>query len=178
MEGFGMQHCIYLDEESWRGCSAEIASWLPFAMRHALCVCDPGGRWGGGQMPAAWRKSKVLLLNRGEGGWHHSQNASICVSVLLCGRCLLFHIRIFKCTISCFTFLCYQCCGSGIRCFFCFFDPWIRIRVRDREKNPDRGSGMNIPDNIYESLDTVFWANTVCHHWFFLVLLFFSPFVR
>jgi hypothetical protein len=26
MEGFEMQHSVYLDEESWRGCSAEIAS--------------------------------------------------------------------------------------------------------------------------------------------------------
>jgi hypothetical protein len=31
-----------------------------------------------------------------------------------------------------------------------FFDPRIRI------SNPDPGSGMNIPDDIYESLETIF----------------------
>jgi hypothetical protein len=36
--------------------------------------------------------------------------------------------------------------GSGT-----FFDPGIR----DGEKNPDPGSGMNIPDHFSESLGTV-----------------------
>jgi hypothetical protein len=42
-----------------------------------------------------------------------------------------------------------QCCGSGRRGFF---DPWIRDG-----KNPDLDlrSGMNIPDNFSESLETV-----------------------
>jgi hypothetical protein len=41
--------------------------------------------------------------------------------------------------------------GSGIRCFFY---PWIR----DPRwvKNPDPGSGMNNPDHIFESLETIF----------------------
>jgi hypothetical protein len=46
-----------------------------------------------------------------------------------------------------------QCCGFGsvIRCLF---DPWIW----DPEgvKNHDPGSGMNIPDNFSESLETIF----------------------
>ncbi len=33
-----------------------------------------------------------------------------------------------------------------------FFDPRIRI------SNPDPGSGMNIPDHISESLETIFWV--------------------
>jgi hypothetical protein len=38
-----------------------------------------------------------------------------------------------------------QCCGSGIRCSF---DPWIR-------DGQNSGSGMNIQDYFYESLETV-----------------------
>jgi hypothetical protein len=41
-----------------------------------------------------------------------------------------------------------QCCGSGSG-IQCFFDSGIR----DGKKS---GSGMNIPDNISESLETVF----------------------
>jgi hypothetical protein len=33
-----------------------------------------------------------------------------------------------------------KCCGFGSR-IQCFFDPWIRDR-----KNPELGSGINIPD--------------------------------
>jgi hypothetical protein len=40
--------------------------------------------------------------------------------------------------------------GSGIRCLF---DPWIRDRQKSRS-----GSGMNIPDHIFENLDTIFWV--------------------
>jgi hypothetical protein len=41
-----------------------------------------------------------------------------------------------------------HCCGSEIRCFFV---PWIW----DPGKS-ESGSGMNIPDNFSESLETVF----------------------
>jgi hypothetical protein len=49
----------------------------------------------------------------------------------------------------------YQCCGSGsgIRRLF---DPWIRDPVC--VKYPGSGSGMNNPDHISESLDTIFWV--------------------
>jgi hypothetical protein len=45
--------------------------------------------------------------------------------------------------------------GSGI---WCFFDPWIRDpEVRSgMEKNAEPGSGMNIPDLIFENLVSVF----------------------
>jgi hypothetical protein len=51
------------------------------------------------------------------------------------------------------------------------FQPVLRIRIRDpefgafltprsgMEKNSDPGSRMNIPDNISESLETIFWVN-------------------
>ncbi len=32
----------------------------------------------------------------------------------------------------------------------------LRIRIRDGKKSKS-GSGMNIPDNISESLETIFW---------------------
>jgi hypothetical protein len=45
----------------------------------------------------------------------------------------------------------FQCCGSGsgIRCFF---GPWIRAgkKSRSRIRGPGPGSGMNIPDLIFE----------------------------
>jgi len=41
-----------------------------------------------------------------------------------------------------------RCCGSGIRCFF--------TPGSGMEKNPDPGSGMNIPVQFSESLETVF----------------------
>jgi hypothetical protein len=48
-----------------------------------------------------------------------------------------------------------QCYGSeyGIRCLF---DPWIRDPAWVLSQVPDPGSGMNNPDNISESLETVF----------------------
>ncbi len=46
----------------------------------------------------------------------------------------------------------YQCCGpgSGIRCFF---DPWIRDP--GWVKKCGSGSGVNNPDHISESLETI-----------------------
>jgi hypothetical protein len=43
-----------------------------------------------------------------------------------------------------------QCSGSGIRCLF---DPWIRDP--GWVKKLRFGSGMNIPDHISESLETI-----------------------
>jgi hypothetical protein len=47
-----------------------------------------------------------------------------------------------------------QCCesGSGIRCLF---DPWIRDPGWVESQHPDPGSGMNNPDLIFESLETI-----------------------
>jgi len=46
------------------------------------------------------------------------------------------------------------CCGSGYR-IQCLFDPgirgWVKIKIRT-------GSGMNIPDHIPESFETIFWV--------------------
>jgi hypothetical protein len=67
-----------------------------------------------------------------------------------------------------FTYTKNQCCGSGsgIRCIF---DPWIREGENQdpdpgsgsgmgmNNPKPDPESGMNIPDNISESLETIFW---------------------
>jgi hypothetical protein len=46
-----------------------------------------------------------------------------------------------------------QCCGSGsgIRCFF---DPWIQDP--GWVKKSESGTGMNNPDHISESLETIF----------------------
>jgi hypothetical protein len=43
----------------------------------------------------------------------------------------------------------------GIRCLF---DPWIRDPgwVKDQDPDPGSGYGMNIPDHISESLETIF----------------------
>jgi hypothetical protein len=41
----------------------------------------------------------------------------------------------------------FQCCGSGIRCFFDPLDPGSGMG-----KNPDPRSGINISDQISESL--------------------------
>jgi hypothetical protein len=41
------------------------------------------------------------------------------------------------------------CCGSEIRCLF---DPWTR------DSDPGSGSGMNNPDHISESLETIVWV--------------------
>jgi hypothetical protein len=48
-----------------------------------------------------------------------------------------------------------QCCGSGIRCLF---DSWIGDSgwVKNQDPDPGSGSGMNIPDHISESLETIF----------------------
>jgi hypothetical protein len=43
-----------------------------------------------------------------------------------------------------------QCCGSGSGAFL---TPGSMIRVPDGIKIPDRGSGMNNPDHISESLE-------------------------
>jgi hypothetical protein len=48
-----------------------------------------------------------------------------------------------------------QCCGSGIQCLF---DPWIRDPGWVKNQDPDSGSGMNNPDHISETLETVFWV--------------------
>ncbi len=49
------------------------------------------------------------------------------------------------------------CCGSGsgIRCLF---DPWIRDTgwEKSQDLDPGYGSGMNNPDHISESLETIF----------------------
>jgi hypothetical protein len=44
-----------------------------------------------------------------------------------------------------------HCCRSGT-----LFDPWIRDP--GWVKNPDPGSGMNNPDHISESLETILWV--------------------
>ncbi len=48
--------------------------------------------------------------------------------------------------------------GSG-----CLFDPWIQNLGSGMGKNrdPDPGSGMNNPDHISESLETIFWLNSL-----------------
>jgi hypothetical protein len=40
------------------------------------------------------------------------------------------------------------------------FDPWIRDLGWVKNKDPDPGSesGMNNPDHIFESLETIFWV--------------------
>jgi hypothetical protein len=48
-----------------------------------------------------------------------------------------------------------QCCGSGSE-IRCLFDPWIRDPGWG--KNPDPGSGMHNPDQISDSLETIFWV--------------------
>jgi hypothetical protein len=51
----------------------------------------------------------------------------------------------------------FQCCGSGsgVRCLF---DPWCRDPGSGMGKKSRSGSGMgNIPDHIFESLETIFW---------------------
>jgi hypothetical protein len=47
--------------------------------------------------------------------------------------------------------------GSGIRCLF---DPWIRDPgcVKSQDLDPGYGSGMENPDHISESLETIFWV--------------------
>jgi hypothetical protein len=49
--------------------------------------------------------------------------------------------------------------GSGI---LCLFDPWIRDLgwVKSRS-DPGSGSGMNIPDHISESLESIFRVKTL-----------------
>jgi hypothetical protein len=42
----------------------------------------------------------------------------------------------------------YQCCVSGA-----FLTPGSGVRIREGKKF---GSGMNIPDNFYKSLETIF----------------------
>ncbi len=46
-----------------------------------------------------------------------------------------------------------QCCGSGIRCLFRPLDPGSGMGKESRS-----GSGMNLPDHISESLETIFWV--------------------
>ncbi len=45
--------------------------------------------------------------------------------------------------------------GSGA-----FFDPWMRKLGWVKNQDPDPGSvfGMNIPDHIFESIETIFWV--------------------
>jgi hypothetical protein len=42
----------------------------------------------------------------------------------------------------------------------CLFDPWIRDPgwVKNQDPDPRSGSGMNIPDHISFSLETIFWV--------------------
>ncbi len=38
-------------------------------------------------------------------------------------------------------------------------DPgWVKIRMLIRDPDPGSGSGMNDPDHISESLETIFWV--------------------
>jgi hypothetical protein len=39
----------------------------------------------------------------------------------------------------------------------CFFDPWIRD---GKKQSHDPGSGMNIPDLIFEKIVSVLWVKT------------------
>jgi hypothetical protein len=41
---------------------------------------------------------------------------------------------------------------------FALFALWILDPGCGMGKNPDPGSGMNIPDQISESLETIFWV--------------------
>jgi hypothetical protein len=57
-----------------------------------------------------------------------------------------------------------QCCGSGsgIRCLLTpgsgIWDPgWVKFK----DPNPGSGSGMNNPDHIFESLETIFWVKII-----------------
>ncbi len=45
-----------------------------------------------------------------------------------------------------------QCCGSGSG-IGCLFDPGSGMGKKSRS-----GSGMNVPDHISESLETIFWV--------------------
>jgi hypothetical protein len=45
--------------------------------------------------------------------------------------------------------------GSGI---WCLFDPWIRDQGWVKNPDPGSGSGMNSPDHISQSLETIFWV--------------------
>jgi hypothetical protein len=45
--------------------------------------------------------------------------------------------------------------GSGI---WCLFDPWIRDPGWAKSQDPDQGSGMNNPDHISQSSETIFWV--------------------
>jgi hypothetical protein len=49
-----------------------------------------------------------------------------------------------------------KCCGSGseIRCLLYL---WIRDPVWVKSKDPGSGCGMNNPDQIFESFETIFW---------------------
>jgi hypothetical protein len=38
------------------------------------------------------------------------------------------------------------------------FDPWIRDPGWLKSQDPDPGSGMNNPDHISKSLETIFWV--------------------
>jgi hypothetical protein len=49
-----------------------------------------------------------------------------------------------------------QCCGSGSG-IPCLFGPWIRNPGWIKSQDPELGSGMNNPDHISESLQTIFW---------------------
>jgi hypothetical protein len=46
---------------------------------------------------------------------------------------------------------------SGIRCFF---DPWILDPgwLKSQDPDPGSGCGMNNPDHISKSLETIFWV--------------------
>jgi len=50
---------------------------------------------------------------------------------------------------TCSLFMFFQCCGSGIRCFF---DPGIRLRIRDGKKFRIRDE---LPRSLSKSLETV-----------------------
>ncbi len=60
----------------------------------------------------------------------------------------------------------FRCCGSGMLIpgsladpgsgIGCLFDPWIRDPGWVESQHPDRGSGMNNPDHIFLSLETIF----------------------
>ncbi len=59
-----------------------------------------------------------------------------------------------------------QCCGSEIRCLFKPLDPGF-VKSKDLDagsksgiqiRDPDLGSGMNNPDPISETIETIIWG--------------------
>ncbi len=68
-----------------------------------------------------------------------------------------------------------QCCGSGTRNPVPL-RPWIRDLGWG--KNPDLGSGMNIPDHFSESSETIFWVKNTLILWYGSGSRIFWPWIR